>query len=318
MCFSEEIFMNLSCKDIFNIVKETWALNQNSIAKYIERDPATISRVMSGKTKKINYEINKLYKQLFDNTNKDSPTCGIDGTHLLTELTKTMEKLGFEEIIKDLCGCDYESFVRELLRRAQENPQSKGESRTAGKSSAALNFEAITPDNSKEEVVKNKGLQEQIQDKFIKLIEEFNIMNIINRKPAVFNRDDSSNLNVFLRKLDVIITNPYKSNSDSFDIYENIKIFKNMLRIETMTIDAGLNNRFSFEDDSALINMEDEGELLESKIPANTFGIPEITQELILESVNPIGVMNIGIREWGNFRNEINLLYKKIYESSLI
>lgn len=152
----------------------------------------------------------------------------------------------------------------------------------------------------------NQRTNEQVRDLFLENVHHHKVMDLINRRPAILNREDSANLKVFLDRIDIQIPdyNPYDAS-----LCASIQTFINALGIKVLTLDANLNNRFSFEDKTASINMENNEDCDENP---NPFGLPELTPELIKSAYNPIGLAEILVEEWGNFRDKMNLLFKDI------
>lgn len=96
---------------------------------------------------------------------------------------------------------------------------------------------------------------------FLQLSECYGIMDIINRDPPNFNRHDSAALNVFARQIDSQIDICYAYNNP---LYIFINSFSKQLQIQTMTLEFGLNHKYSWgcNKASAGINMEN-GEAVE-------------------------------------------------------
>lgn len=160
-----------------------------------------------------------------------------------------------------------------------------------------------------EPVANAKSDAEQVRDFFIAAAQQFKVMESINRKPAVLNRADSANLNVFLREIDHLISG---RNLDS-SLQMPIVSFIRALEIQVLSLDATLNNRFGFDNNSASFNMEvDDSDPAERRRWVSRAELPEWSIELVQTSEDPIGLLRSGISEWGNFRNEMNLLFETI------
>lgn len=100
-----------------------------------------------------------------------------------------------------------------------------------------------------------KFTREEIQDLFLKATSACEVMDTINRKPAILNRNDSARLNAFLDRMDFLIPDTAPCNDL---LHSSIRSFIEALRIQVLSLDATLNNRFDFDDDTAFVNMEDD------------------------------------------------------------
>lgn len=159
-------------------------------------------------------------------------------------------------------------------------------------------------------VESDKLSAEHMRALFLESVQNYKVMNIINKKPAVLDRNDSSILNVFLSKMDILI--PYSA-PESSSLGASIRSFIEALRMQVLSLDATLNNRFGFEDDTAaFVNMEDSAELDKDSGNMNRLHIPELSLELIEDADNPQGLLGIVVGEWGGFRNKMNFLFKEI------
>ena len=153
---------------------------------------------------------------------------------------------------------------------------------------------------------------------FVKVSDHFEVMEIINRKPAILYRADSAKLNLFTRRIESMLVIPFKEKHTDPMLYSGIKTFFEMLRIHVLAIDAYLNSRFdfdeetAFEDKTAFINLDEEEEVTASKRGAELIELPVLTCELISQSADPLSMMELSVKEWGNYRNEMNLLYNEI------
>lgn len=162
-------------------------------------------------------------------------------------------------------------------------------------------------------IVPNKMSSKQMCAEFVEIIEERKIMRIINRKPPIMRRNDSTTLNVFVNHIEKILIKPNENNKRCI-AYADIYRFYEILRIEALSIEANLNWRFDYEDASASIDLDKGGSPIEPKRASGLADIPELTKELILESDDPLGLLEMEIREWGNSRDELNYLYNRIRE----
>ena len=150
-----------------------------------------------------------------------------------------------------------------------------------------------------------------MRDKFIETTNKYGIMGIINRKPAVLYRNDSAKLSVFIRYIEKYLITQYEQDYSGTDMYENINIFHEMLHIQSLSIEATLNRRYDYDDESAFIIMEEENPI-EPERASRLCKIPEITTEIVLSSNEPLHLLDIAVKDWGSFRNEMNILYNEI------
>jgi len=160
-----------------------------------------------------------------------------------------------------------------------------------------------------EPVVRAESDEEHIRDFFIAAAQQFKIMDSINRKPAILNRVDSTNLNIFLQEINSLLVG---RNCDS-SLQAPIISFIGALQIQVLSLDATLNNRFGFDNDDASVNMEDDDEeFVKNGGQVNRMDLPEWSLELVQEASDPVHLLRTGISEWGNFRNEMNRLFEVI------
>lgn len=150
---------------------------------------------------------------------------------------------------------------------------------------------------------------EEICDLFLKATRACEVMDTINRKPAILNRDDSARLNAFLDRMDFLI--PNAAPCDAL-LSASIRSFIDALRIQVLTLDANLNRRFSFEDESASINMEDDKDWKKNRRRGHRPELPDLSLNLILKSADPVNLGKIAVLEWGNFRDKMNRLFEDI------
>lgn len=154
-----------------------------------------------------------------------------------------------------------------------------------------------------------KPSSEEIRDWFLKLTDVCEVMDTINRKPAILDRDDSARLNAFLDRMDFLIPNAVPCNNL---LCASIRSFIEVLRIQVLTLDANLNSRFSFEDKSASINMEEDEDWKKNRNSGHRSKISDLSLDLILESADPVNLGKLAVSEWGNFRDKMNLLFNEI------
>ncbi len=160
---------------------------------------------------------------------------------------------------------------------------------------------------------------EEIRDLFLKATCACEVMDTINRKPAILSRDDSARLNAFLDRMDFLIPNTAPCTDL---LLSAIRSFIEALRIQVLSLDATLNSRFGFDDDTAFVNMEDDKDWNKSKEKGcrktgrrekvRSPKLPDLSLDLILESANPVNMAKLAVSEWGNFRDKMNQLFSEI------
>lgn len=202
---------------------------------------------------------------------------------------------GAEDFRVDLNTTDSEVFYWSLLNQFQRIFHLPESERTV--------MDSVAPMSAP---LQKQITSEQMHKLFLEGVHQYRVMDIINRKPPILNRDDSASLNVFLDKIDIWV--PYHNPYDD-SLYASMRSFIEALRIQVLILDANLNNRFSFEDKTASINMENDEDCDEYP---NPLGLPELTPDLIKSAYDPIGLTEILVGEWGNFRDKMNLLFKDI------
>lgn len=213
-----------------------------------------------------------------------------------------------EDFRIDLKTEDIEDFYWSLLNQFQRIfrlPES--EQKVDGSATPVV----VTP--------QKKLSSEQVRDRFLEAVQHFKIMEIINRRPPIFNRMDSATLNVFLRKIDVLISK-YDNHNDSLSLYTSISTFTESLQIQALSIEATLNWTFDFDDENASINMEDDGKSTKNKKYSKKkitrklkkVKIPELSVELIANAEDPCSLIRIKVEKWANFRDEMNLPFHDI------
>lgn len=199
-------------------------------------------------------------------------------------------------ICVDLTTADPEVFYWSLLNQFQRIfhlPESEREANDLASPVSAPPQKQIT--------------SEQVQKLFLEEVQQYKVMDIINRKPAIFNRYDTADLSVFLDRIDILLphNNPYDASLNA-----SIRSFVEDLRLKVITIDANLNRRFPSDDETASINMENHEE--DCGNYPNPCGIPEFTPELFNSACDPVALLGIVVREWGNFRDKMNRLFEDI------
>lgn len=159
-------------------------------------------------------------------------------------------------------------------------------------------------------VSQNKPSVEQVRDIFLQYIDQFNVMNIINRKPAILNRDDSLKMDIFIDRMEPVVAN---CNPIDHPLYASINDFVHALRIQVLSLDATLNNRFGSENNTASINMEDHDEdWIKDNKKVKQWWIPKLDAKLITYADNPAHLIGIANGGWESFKNKMNALYKDI------
>ena len=159
-------------------------------------------------------------------------------------------------------------------------------------------------------VSQNKPSVEQVRDIFLQYIDQLNIMNIINRKPAILNRDDSLKMDMFIGRMEPVVAN---CNPTDHPLYASINDFVHTLRIQVLSLDATLNNRFGAENNTASINMEDHDEdWIKDNKKVKQWWIPKLDAKLITYADNPAHLIGIANGGWESFKNKMNALYKDI------
>ena len=203
-----------------------------------------------------------------------------------------------EDVCVDLVTDNPEVFYWSLLNQFQRIlhlPESERE---------VKNSEMLT-----NAVPPRKPPNEEIRDWFLKLTDVCAVMDTINRKPAILDRNDSARLNGFLDRMDFLISNAMPCNDL---LCASIKSFIEALRIQVLTLDANLNSRFSFEDKSASINMEEDEDWKKNRNSGHRSKISDLSLDLILESADPVNLGKLAVSEWGNFRDKMNQLFSEI------
>ena len=197
------------------------------------------------------------------------------------------------DIIVDTCANLFASILR---------------SRASGADSDSL---PVTANSAKE-------TSDEMNEMFLRMTANYCVMEIINRRPPILYRADSVNLNVFVRKIENMLDNTYEQKHNDAAVYVAIKIFYQKLYIQALSIEANLNMQFdfdeetSYEDKSAFINMEEDESSIELEGTSRFSEIPKLTPEIIRKANDPLGMVAVAIKEWGNFRDEMNFLYKEI------
>jgi len=155
---------------------------------------------------------------------------------------------------------------------------------------------------------KSERSLEQLRDIFLNAVHHFNVMDIINRHPAILDRTDSTKLNVFLGEMDILVPDrDYHDNA----LFLSIRVFIEKLQIQVLSLDATLNNRFGIDEEGS-INMEEDNDYADDCDGFNPQGLPELSSELVMAADDPLSLLKIANDGWGKFRSEIGFLYQEI------
>lgn len=281
--------------ETISIIQELFELQEQDIAYLLGVSKTTLSKVkLSRQNASSKFIPNALYRKIFNPNTKGSPAFGKDEKDLLSTLRLIIEE-EFANVRENLGDSwnseDYRTFVMKLLELTRRD---------------------ISPPVTakKKPVIDSKSGSEQLQELFLKAIHGYKIMDIINREPAILNRYDAADLNNFLRDIETILP---AYNSCDVLLLTSIESFSNALRIQALSLDATLNNRFSFENENASVNMEDSDIDSVSGIEVkNRLELPEWSIELVESAKDPLHLLRVGISEWGNFRSEMNCLFERI------
>ena len=213
-----------------------------------------------------------------------------------------------EDICVDLATEDSEVFYWSLLNQFQRIFHLPESEREIKNSETPL----IT-------APQRKLSSEEIRDLFLKATCACEVMDTINRKPAILSRDDSARLNAFLDRMDFLIPNTASCNDL---LLSAIRSFIEALRIQVLSLDATLNSRFGFDDDTAFVNMEDDKDWNKNREKGcrkkgrrekvRSTKLPDLSLDLILESANPVNLAKLAVSEWGNFQDKMNQLFSEI------
>ena len=125
--------MWLNWGDIFYLVGQVTGLNQTEIADLLNVDASVISRVKKGTTQKFNYEVDALYKKLFDPKNEALPIYKNKETILLDYLRDAIEEIGLQKKVAHLWDeKEYRTFVIGMLRIVKNESSTKGNPNVRG------------------------------------------------------------------------------------------------------------------------------------------------------------------------------------------
>ncbi len=285
-------------RDIIEIIMKMFPISQTKIAELLNCHKAAITRL-----KKVgaqpSFADEQMFSCIFDPANPKSPASNLNNNAYYLWLLKEIIETDFKDVQDALADCwnenDYQIFVLRMLGRARRNQQSR---------LTTLNAEPITELND------IKTQSEQLQELFLRTIQGYKIMDIINRKPAVFNLNDSVCLNNFLRDIGTLLP---AYNSCDVLLRTSIESFSNSLQIQALTLEATLNSRFRFDGENATVNMEDSDmDSVKAAEIKNRLELPEFSLELVESVQDRLHLLKIGLSEWRNFRNEMNGLFDRI------
>lgn len=310
--------MNISWKDIFIFAKQALGSSQSQIADCLGLNRSTISLLVSGKKLRLKYPFYELYEKLFNPENKESLVFNWRKTNLLEEFIEYYDGQGFAEEIEPLTkgfaqktikDSDYEPFVMGLLRIVKGNEPPKNKEKLENRKG---NTKPIGTEADIMVVSQLETPPEQMRDRFIAITNDYKIMEILERKQPIFNRDDSARFSVSSREIGALISKNKKHNEQT--LYTKIKQFRDALRFYALTIEANLNAAPNSDDESAFINLEDE--IDDKEELAVRLGIPRLSNELISSADDIFEMMELAIRKWSTFRCEMNILYEEIHKWS--
>jgi hypothetical protein len=293
---------------IIKFAMARWKLTKKTIAEdYLTVSPSRLSR-----SKPLKFEPGEYYKLFFDIKYQGSAaTVAKENENdllsafrdfLIKEDCKWEAYLIYEKVKNKKAG--YKEIILELLKRANVQPGNDA-------------VEIATPQQVETPVTSGSGMSAaQMRKIFIDATEHFGIMEIINRQPAILYRSDSTKLEVFAGQIGELFIYTNKHATDDVVIFSNIKKFYEKLITQAMSIDHYMNTRFGWSDDPddvpAFINMEEDVVPLEQQKDSRLAEIPELTSNLVSEAIDPLRLIEIAHKDWGNIRNELNLLYSEI------
>lgn len=188
-------------------------------------------------------------------------------------------------------------------------------------------------------IQKNELSPVELRYIFLQLAECYGIMDIINREPPNFNREDSAYLNIFTRQ---IVSHIDICHEHNHLLYIFINSFYEQLQIQAFSLDGELNKELGWDnnDTSVYINMDtgdtikieveedsldeieddeadeieddDEDEDDDDYINWDQLNIPELNGELIAQAADQLRLTAIYFEEWEDFCKKMNILYNCI------
>jgi len=273
--------MQLTLDNLFKFLKREYKSTKKNIAKKVFY--AHDSKLRPGAILN-DYDLDCLYNGVFNLKNKNSFLYGKKESELVKSLKKE-----FKDDLEDIWDKEYDDLIKIVLASANVRPPTEDSSSNECKGASHKE----TPSN-------------QMRDSFIEIVERYGIMDLVNRKPAVFNRADSTKFSIFIDRIDLILNDPTNL------VYTSIQQFQKKLHMQYLSLEATMNNRFGFDCESASVNMEDEDDFPESKKVLSRYKIPNLSMEIIADSDDRFNIVKLAVKEWGNFRNEMNFLYEEI------
>ncbi|MBD5451955.1 MAG: hypothetical protein HDR25_04880 [Lachnospiraceae bacterium] len=116
--------MGISWEQFFDLIIKAYDVNQSTIADYLKRDRAAITRLKYKNQKTISLTNTELYKVLFDIENSRSLAYGhgMNNSKLALEVLKEgIKNTGLTDAVKMLDDSDYKKFVMGLLGLIDRN-----------------------------------------------------------------------------------------------------------------------------------------------------------------------------------------------------
>lgn len=177
----------------------------------------------------------------------------------------------------------------------------------------------------------------QMREWFLDAADRYRIMEIINKKPAIYGWTHSAYLNLFLKEMDPLILNCAQSDDK---MCASIKSFINSLYRKAEILERNLSKRFDFEDETASFNMENDNEVTaDSEADLNSLGLPKLSDvikaavadiivggndndddddddnddDIIVDDDYILNLLKLDMKPWGAFRREMCTLYDKIF-----
>jgi len=285
-------------RDIIEIIKKMFPISQTKIAELLRCNKSAITRLKKEGAQPT-FTDEQMFLYIFNPANPESPASNLNKNGYYLRLLKEIIEENFKIVRESLDDCwdeqDYQTFVLRMLGRARHDKHL---------SPAELNTERVTNSNTA------KPQSEQLHEQFLMAVRKYRIMDIINRKPAIFNLDDSADLNNFLIVIDTLL--PAYNSCDTL-LRTYIEGFSNSLQIQALTLEATLNNRSRFDGENAAVNMEDSDiDSVKATEIRNRLEIPEFSLELVESAKDRLHLLRAGLSEWMNFRNEMNGLFERI------
>ena len=174
----------------------------------------------------------------------------------------------------------------------------------------------------------------QMREWFLDAADRYRIMEIINKKPAIYGWIHSAYLNLFLKEMDPLILNCARRNDA---LCASIISFINSLYRKAEILERNLSKRFDFEDETASFNMENDNEVTaDSEADLNSLELPKLSDVIkaavadiivggndnddddndddnIVDDDYILNLLKLDKKPWGAFRREMCTLYDKIF-----